>query len=47
MWQAGRVAFDTGYRYKKIFSQGLVDRLLTSGQQMTSHQVVFGVGVRF
>jgi hypothetical protein len=47
MWQAGRITFDTGYRYKKIFSQGLVDRLLSGGQQLTSHQIVFGMGVRF
>ena len=47
MWQAGRITFDTGYRYKKIFSPGIVDRLLAGGQQLTSHQVVFGVGVRF
>ena len=47
MWQAGRITFDTGYRYKKIFSPGIVDRLLGGGQQLTSHQVVFGVGVRF
>jgi opacity protein-like surface antigen len=47
MWQAGRITFDTGYRYKKIFSQSLVDRLLTGRQDLTSHQVVFGVGVRF
>jgi opacity protein-like surface antigen len=47
MWQAGRITFDTGYRYKKIFSQSLVDRLLAGGQELTSHQVVFGVGVRF
>jgi hypothetical protein len=47
MWQAGRIAFDTGYRYKKIFSQSLVTRLLAGGQELTSHQVVFGVGVRF
>src|SRR6185436_18647923 len=38
MWQAGRIAFDTGYRYKKIFSESLVDRLLTGGQELTSHQ---------
>jgi len=47
MWQAGRITFDTGYRFKKIFSQSLVDRLLTGSQDLTSHQVVFGVGVRF
>lgn len=47
MFQAGRITFDTGYRYKKIFSQSLVDRLLTRGQELTSHQAVFGVGVKF
>jgi hypothetical protein len=47
MLQAGRVTFDTGYRYKKIFSRNIVDTLLSRGQELTLHQAVFGVGVRF
>jgi hypothetical protein len=47
MLHAGRVTFDAGYRYKKIFAQNFVDALLSGGQALTSHQAVFGVGVRF
>ena len=47
MWQAGRLTFDTGYRYKKIFANDFVSTLLTGGQNLTSHQVVFGAGLRF
>jgi opacity protein-like surface antigen len=41
------VTFDVGYRYKKIFAQDFVASLLSGGQGLTSHQVVFGAGVRF
>jgi hypothetical protein len=47
MWQAGPMTFDTGYRYKKIFSNDFAATLLTGGDQLTSHQVVFGAGLRF
>jgi hypothetical protein len=47
MLQAGRVTFDTGYRYKKIFSQNIVDTLLSRTQELTLHQAVFGIGVKF
>jgi len=48
MFNAGRVTFDAGYRYKKIFAHDFVSELLSVGQQdLTSHQAVFGVGVRF
>jgi hypothetical protein len=48
MLNAGRVTFDAGYRYKKIFAQDFVTELLSVGQRdLTSHQAVFGVGVRF
>jgi hypothetical protein len=47
MMHAGRVTFDAGYRYKKIFARNFADVLLGGGQALTSHQAVFGVGVRF
>ena len=48
MFNAGPVTFDAGYRYKKIFSRDLVGALLSGGAgELTSHQVAFGVGVRF
>jgi hypothetical protein len=47
MFHSGRVTFDIGYRYKKIFAQDFVTTLLSGGQSLTSHQVVFGAGIRF
>jgi opacity protein-like surface antigen len=46
-FQSGRLMLDAGYRYKKIFARDFVTTLLGGGQDLTSHQVVFGVGVRF
>jgi hypothetical protein len=47
LFRTGRVTFDTGYRYKKIFARNIVETLLGGGQALTSHQVTFGVGVGF
>jgi hypothetical protein len=47
MLHSGRATFDVGYRYKKIFAHDFVATLLGGGQSLTSHQVVFGAGVRF
>jgi len=47
MFHAGALTFDAGYRYKKIFSDNLIDELLSGGQDLTSQQVAFGVGIRF
>jgi hypothetical protein len=47
MFHAGALTFDAGYRYKKIFARDFVSNLLGGGQDLTSHQVAAGVGVRF
>ena len=48
MFNAGAVTFDAGYRYKKIFTRDFVGTVLSGGDdQLTSHQVAFGVGIRF
>jgi hypothetical protein len=47
MFRAGRLTFDAGYRYKKIFARDFVSSLLGGGQSLNSQQVAFGVGVRF
>jgi opacity protein-like surface antigen len=44
---SGRLMLDAGYRYKKIFARDFVTTIFGSGQDLTSHQVVFGAGVRF
>jgi hypothetical protein len=45
--RGGSVQFDLGYRYKRILSDSIVSSLLSAGQHLQSHQVRFGVGVRF
>ena len=47
VFHAGRMTLDGGYRYKKIFARNLVETLLSGGQDLTSHQLTFGVGVTF
>jgi hypothetical protein len=48
MLRAGRMSFDIGYRYKKIFARDFVASLLADGSDsLQSHSVTFGVGVRF
>lgn len=47
MLRGGPVLVDLGYRYKQVFSKGLVGTLLTGGQDLRLHQVRFGLGVRF
>jgi hypothetical protein len=47
MFHAGALTLDAGYRYKKIFAKNFIENLLSGGQELTSHQVAFGVGVRF
>jgi len=46
-FQSGRLMLDAGYRYKKIFARDFVTSLFGDGKDLTSHQVVFGAGVRF
>jgi hypothetical protein len=43
----GPMQVDLGYRYKKIFSDSVFGTILGAGQGLASHQVRFGVGVRF
>jgi hypothetical protein len=45
--QGGPVHLDLGYRYKRILSDSLVNSILSVGQELQTHQVRFGVGVRF
>jgi hypothetical protein len=45
--QGGPVHVDIGYRYKRILANNAITSLLSLGQEMQTHQVRFGVGVRF
>jgi hypothetical protein len=46
--QGGPLRLDVGYRYKRIMANSALTSLLSvGGQQLDSHQVRFGVGVRF
>jgi hypothetical protein len=47
LMRAGPVHVDLGYRYTRILSDSLVSSILSVGQQLQTHQVRFGVGVRF
>jgi opacity protein-like surface antigen len=47
MFRGGPLLIDVGYRYKQIFSDSLVGAVLSAGQDLRSHQVRFGMGVRF
>lgn len=47
MFHAGPLTVDAGYRYKKIFAGNFMSALLSGGSELTSHQAVVGVGVRF
>ena len=43
----GPLQFDLGYRYKRVLTGSALSSVLSAGQDMQSHQVRFGVGVRF
>lgn len=45
--QAGAVHVDLGYRYKRIIANSVLSSLLSAGQELQTHQVRFGLGVRF
>jgi opacity protein-like surface antigen len=45
--QAGRLMVDVGYRYKQLYPPTAIDVALGLGQELRSHQVRAGVGVRF
>ena len=47
MFRGGPLLIDVGYRYKQIFADTLVGSLLGVEQGLRSHQVRFGMGVRF
>jgi hypothetical protein len=45
--RGGSVHVDLGYRYKRILSDSLTSSILSVGQNLQTHQVRVGVGVRF
>lgn len=45
--QGGPLSVDLGYRYKRILANSTLSSVLSVGQQLQSHQLRFGVGVRF
>jgi hypothetical protein len=45
--QGGPLRFDVGYRYKRIMANNALSTFIGAGQQMQSHQIRFGAGVRF
>jgi opacity protein-like surface antigen len=47
LMQAGPLQVDLGYRYKKIVTNSTLSDVIGVGQDMQSHQVRFGAGVRF
>lgn len=47
MFRGGPLVVDVGYRYKQIFASSLVGTLISAGQDLRSHQLRFGMGVRF
>ena len=47
LMRAGPMNIDLGYRYKRIVANSALSSVLSIGQQMQSHQVRFGAGVRF
>lgn len=47
LFRSGPLVVDVGYRYKQIFANSLVGTLISAGQDLRSHQVRFGLGVRF
>lgn len=47
IFRGGPVLVDVGYRYKQIFANSLIGTLLSAGQDLRTHQIRFGLGVRF
>jgi hypothetical protein len=47
LMHGGPLQFDLGYRYKRILANSVLSNILSAGQELDSHQVRFGVGVRF
>ncbi len=44
---SGPIHVDLGYRYKKILTDSVMGSILSAGQQLQTHQLRMGVGVRF
>src|SRR5688572_7829844 len=47
LMRAGPLNVDVGYRFKRIAANSALSSVLSVGQELQSHQVRFGVGVRF
>jgi hypothetical protein len=47
LMRAGPLQVDLGYRYKRIAANSALSSILSIGQELQSHQVRFGAGVRF
>jgi hypothetical protein len=45
--QGGPLRVDLGYRYKRIIANTALSSVLSVGQELQSHQIRFGAGVRF
>jgi hypothetical protein len=45
--RGGPLHVDVGYRYKRIMANSALSSVLSFGQELQSHQVRFGLGVRF
>jgi len=45
--RGGPLVADVGYRYKQVVGADSLASLLSAGQPLRSHQVRFGIGVRF
>jgi opacity protein-like surface antigen len=47
LMRAGPLHVDVGYRYKRIMANSMLSSVIGIGQDLQSHQVRFGAGVRF
>jgi hypothetical protein len=47
LMRAGPLNVDVGYRFKRIAANSALSSVLSVGQELQSHQIRFGAGVRF
>jgi opacity protein-like surface antigen len=47
LMKAGALRFDVGYRYKRILANDSLSSVLSLAQNLQTHQIRFGLGVRF
>ena len=47
LMQSGPLRFDVGYHYKRIMANDALSSMIGAGQELQSHQIRFGAGVRF